>query len=89
MCMNRRMDANRALKNLNKFRLHGKQITLAWAPGKGMKDKQWKDYWDLDLGCSYIPIEKLDPQVCQCFAVYEAHDFHLGQHDGVGGGWDV
>ena len=35
--MNRRMDANRALKNLNKFRLHGKQITLAWAPGKGMK----------------------------------------------------
>merc|ERR1719312_1544444 len=63
VCMNRRMDANRALKNLNKFRLHGKQITLAWAPGKGMKDKQWKDYWDLDLGCSYIPIEKLDPQV--------------------------
>ena len=75
------MDANRALKNLNKFRLHGKQvrglndyysflnyclqITLAWAPGKAMKDKQWKDYWDLDLGCSYIPIEKLDPQVCQ------------------------
>ena len=63
VCMNRRMDANRALKNLHKFRLHGKQITLAWAPGKGMKDKQWKDYWDLDLGCSYIPIEKLDPQV--------------------------
>ena len=28
-----------------------------------MKDKQWKDYWDLDLGSSYIPIEKLDPQV--------------------------
>jgi len=63
VCMNRRMDANRALKNLNKFKLQGKPITLAWAPGKGMKDKQWKDYWDLDLGCSYIPIEKLDPQV--------------------------
>ena len=28
-----------------------------------MKDKQWKDYWDVDLGCSYIPIDKLDPQV--------------------------
>ena len=28
-----------------------------------MKDKQWKDYWDLDLGCSYIPLEKLNPQV--------------------------
>jgi hypothetical protein len=28
-----------------------------------MKDKQWKDYWDIDLGVSYIPISKLDPQV--------------------------
>jgi hypothetical protein len=28
-----------------------------------MKDKQWKDYWDVSLGVSYIPIEKLDPQV--------------------------
>ena len=28
-----------------------------------MKDKQWKDYWDVDLGVSYIPIDKLDPQV--------------------------
>ena len=53
----------RALKNLHKFRLHGKQITLAWAPGKGMKDKLWKDYWDLDLGCSYIPVDKVTTQV--------------------------
>merc|ERR1719150_897873 len=63
VCMNRRMDAYRALKNLHKFRLHGKQITLAWAPGKGMKDKQWKDYWDLDLGSSYIPLDKINSQV--------------------------
>ncbi len=28
-----------------------------------MKDKQWRDYWDVDLGVSYIPIDKLDPQV--------------------------
>ena len=28
-----------------------------------MKDKQWKDYWDVELGVSYIPIDKLDPQV--------------------------
>ena len=32
---------------------------LAWAPGKGMKDKQWRDYWDVDLGASYIPIDRL------------------------------
>ena len=31
------MDAARALKSLHKFKLHGKPITLAWAPGKGMK----------------------------------------------------
>ena len=36
---------------------------MAWAPGKGMKDKQWKEYWEVDLGVSYIPIDKLDPQV--------------------------
>ena len=36
---------------------------IAWAPGKGMKDKQWKDYWDVELGVLYIPIDKLDPQV--------------------------
>lgn len=28
-----------------------------------MRDKQWKDYWDVSLGVSYIPLEKLDPQV--------------------------
>ena len=27
-----------------------------------MKDKQWKEYWEVDLGVSYIPIDKLDPQ---------------------------
>jgi len=38
------------------------ELQIAWAPGKGMKDKQWKDYWDVNLGVSYIPLEKLDPQ---------------------------
>ena len=28
-----------------------------------MKEKQWKDYWDVELGVSYIPIDKLDPQI--------------------------
>ena len=35
---------------------------IAWAPGKGLKDKQWKDAWDVALGVAYIPLEKLDPQ---------------------------
>merc|ERR1719495_930617 len=56
------MDASKALKNLNKTKIIGKVMTLAWAPGKHMKEKQWKDYWDVEIGCSYIPIDKLDPQ---------------------------
>ncbi len=35
-----------------------------------MKEKQWKDYWDVELGVSYIPIEKLDPQVAMPFFDY-------------------
>ena len=27
-----------------------------------MKDKKWKDDWDVSLGVSYIPVDKLDPQ---------------------------
>ena len=28
-----------------------------------VQDKQWKEYWDLDLGCSYIPLDKVNSQV--------------------------
>jgi hypothetical protein len=34
-------------------------LQLAWAPGKGVKGKEWKDYWEVDLGVSYIPWAKL------------------------------
>ena len=91
--MNRRMDAHRALKNLNKFRMHGKQITMAWAPGKGMKDKQWKDYWDVDLGVSYIPIDKLDPQVATRPTVVTISNKTIknttGEYGGARGRWHV
>ncbi|RWS31279.1 splicing factor: arginine/serine-rich 15-like isoform X1 [Leptotrombidium deliense] len=36
---------------------------MAWAPGKGMKGKEFKDYWDVDLGASYIPFEKINDDV--------------------------
>lgn len=32
---------------------------MAWAPGKGVKGKDLKDYWEGDLGVSYIPYAKL------------------------------
>uniref|UniRef100_A0A1B6C775 RRM domain-containing protein n=1 Tax=Clastoptera arizonana TaxID=38151 RepID=A0A1B6C775_9HEMI len=55
ICMNRRQDAHKALQQLRHHKLQGKAITIAWAPGKGMKDKEWKDYWEVEQGVSYIP----------------------------------
>lgn len=36
---------------------------MAWAPGKGVKGKDLKDYWEGDLGVSYIPWHKLKPDI--------------------------
>ena len=63
VCMKRRADAHRTLIDLNGYSLHGKRITLDWAPGKGLTYKQRQDFWDVKLGVSYIPLDELDPQV--------------------------
>lgn len=34
-------------------------MQLAWAPGKGVKGRDYKDYWEIDLGVSYIPWNRL------------------------------
>lgn len=31
----------------------------AWAPGKGVKESQFKDNWDVDLGVTYIAWDDL------------------------------
>jgi len=28
-----------------------------------MKDKEWKDYWEIEDGVSYIPWEKLNKEI--------------------------
>ncbi|KAK5650839.1 hypothetical protein RI129_001868 [Pyrocoelia pectoralis] len=61
--MNRRQDASRCLQKLKNHKMQGKAITLAWAPGKGVKGKDLKDYWEVDLGVSYIPWSKLKPDI--------------------------
>ncbi|KAF5273429.1 hypothetical protein FQA39_LY07446 [Lamprigera yunnana] len=61
--MNRRQDASRCLQKLKNHKMQGKAITLAWAPGKGVKGKDLKDYWEVDLGVSYIPWSKLKPDM--------------------------
>ncbi|KAK4336659.1 hypothetical protein RND71_043663 [Anisodus tanguticus] len=60
VCMNRRQDAFKALQNLKNLKLHGSHLKMAWAPGKGMKGKEFKDYWDVEVGVSMIPYEKLN-----------------------------
>lgn len=60
LVMHRRQDAYKAIDGLNGYKLHGRVISISWAAGKGVKSKEWKDYWDLELGVSYIPWDKLD-----------------------------
>jgi hypothetical protein len=38
-------------------------LQLAWAPGKGMKDKDWKDFWEVQDGVSYIPYDRLSKEI--------------------------
>lgn len=61
--MNRRQDAFKAMNGLKNLKMQGRAITISWAAGKGVKSKEWKDYWDLDLGVSYIPWDKIDKDV--------------------------
>lgn len=60
IAMNRRQDAYKAMGALKSNKMQGRAITISWATGKGVKSKEWKDYWELDLGVSYIPWNKID-----------------------------
>ncbi|XP_063695560.1 SR-related and CTD-associated factor 4 isoform X2 [Culicoides brevitarsis] len=57
--MHRRQDAYKSMQALKGYKMHNRVITISWAAGKGVKSKEWKDYWDIDLGVSYIPWNKL------------------------------
>lgn len=52
--MNRRQDAYKSMQSLKNHKMHGRTITISWATGKGVKSKEWKDYWDIDLGTSAV-----------------------------------
>uniref|UniRef100_A0A1A9WBX4 RRM domain-containing protein n=1 Tax=Glossina brevipalpis TaxID=37001 RepID=A0A1A9WBX4_9MUSC len=58
--MNRRQDAYRAMQSLKSHKLQGRAISISWAAGKGVKSKEWKDFWDLELGVTFIPWSKLN-----------------------------
>lgn len=75
VCMDRRQDAKRALQHSKRIKLNGSHIRIAWAPGKGLKEqKKWKDFWDSDVGASYVPYSKVD---------LDSMDFDLLEEGGV------
>lgn len=47
---------------------------LAWAPGKGVKAKEWKDFWEVDQGVSYVPWQRLS-QMTDLEALEEGGSF--------------
>lgn len=57
--MNRRQDAYKAMQSLKNHKMQNRAITISWAAGKGVKSKEWKDYFDQTLGVTYIPFLKL------------------------------
>lgn len=42
------------MQSLKGFKMQGRAITISWAAGKGVKSKEWKDYWDIDLGKRHL-----------------------------------
>nr|XP_056714079.1 SR-related and CTD-associated factor 4 isoform X1 [Euleptes europaea] len=61
--MVQRQDANRALQKLSRgnFKVNQKPIKIAWALNKGIKP-DYKQYWDVELGVTYIPWSKVKPE---------------------------
>lgn len=57
--MNRRQDAHKAMQQLKNHKMQNRTITISWAAGKGVKGKEWKDYFDQTLGVTYVPYSKL------------------------------
>ncbi|XP_061599504.1 SR-related and CTD-associated factor 8 [Cololabis saira] len=60
ICMVHRQDAYRARQKLSTgaFKIGSKIIKIAWALNKGVK-QEYKQFWDVDLGVTYIPWEKV------------------------------
>ncbi|TKC38177.1 hypothetical protein EI555_014585, partial [Monodon monoceros] len=63
-----RQDANRALQKLSRgnYKVNQKSIKIAWALNKGIK-ADYKQYWDVELGVTYIPWDKVKPEELESF----------------------
>ncbi|MEE6468050.1 hypothetical protein FKM82_008150 [Ascaphus truei] len=63
-----RPDAFRALQKLSRgsFKVNQKAIKIAWALNKGIKS-DYKQYWDVEIGVTYIPWSKVKPDELENF----------------------
>ncbi|KAM8976998.1 SR-related and CTD-associated factor 4 [Pelodytes ibericus] len=63
-----RLDAYRALHKLSRgnFKVNQKAIKIAWALNKGIKS-DYKQYWDVEIGVTYIPWSKVKSEELQSF----------------------
>ncbi|KAH0624871.1 hypothetical protein JD844_032740 [Phrynosoma platyrhinos] len=66
--MVQRQDAYRALQKLSRgnFKVNQKSIKIAWALNKGIKP-DYKQYWDVELGVTYVPWGKVKPEDLESF----------------------
>ncbi|KAI1897379.1 hypothetical protein AGOR_G00082700, partial [Albula goreensis] len=60
ICMVHRQDAHHAHQKLStsSYKIGSKVLKIAWALNKGVK-QEYKQLWDVDLGVTYIPWEKV------------------------------
>nr|XP_033805690.1 SR-related and CTD-associated factor 4 isoform X2 [Geotrypetes seraphini] len=63
-----RQDAFRALQKLSRgnYKVNQKSIKIAWALNKGIK-ADYKQYWDVELGVTYVPWDKIKPEELESF----------------------
>ncbi|XP_036379358.1 SR-related and CTD-associated factor 4 isoform X1 [Megalops cyprinoides] len=63
-----RQDAFRALQKLSRgsYKVNQKAIKIAWALNKGIKP-EYKQYWDVELGVTYIPWSKVKTEDLESF----------------------
>lgn len=63
-----RQDAFRALQKLSRgtYKVNQKAIKIAWALNKGIKS-EFKQYWDVELGVTYVPWSKVKMEELEVF----------------------
>uniref|UniRef100_A0A8D8UNH7 Protein SCAF8 n=1 Tax=Cacopsylla melanoneura TaxID=428564 RepID=A0A8D8UNH7_9HEMI len=59
--MAERSNAAAALRGLRRHaKLQGKTLSLDWAPGKNCKDGEYRQYWNVEAGATYLPYSAIE-----------------------------